>query len=98
VSRERYVITAGHCLPRLPISGCDWDTTYPNLLAPLGGRCLAPLEFLLLDRFVVSRPAQLKRGRLFEADALTERVGMPMRQLSGRSAAASIGAIPSIRR
>jgi hypothetical protein len=49
---RRYVITAAHCLPRLPTGFSIGDTherTYVNLLGPLGGERAVSAECLFVD-------------------------------------------------
>jgi hypothetical protein len=50
--RQRYVITAAHCLPKFPprasISHAD-ERTYPKLLGPIGKRCSVWAECLFVD-------------------------------------------------
>lgn len=51
-SSERFVVTAGHCLPRLP-QCCSFssteDNTYRNLIGRLGSECSAWAECLFVD-------------------------------------------------
>jgi hypothetical protein len=54
VTSERYVITAAHCLPRMPVlhgePGWDgWDTTYQKLLAPLDGEPAVWADCVFVD-------------------------------------------------
>lgn len=49
---ERFVITAGHCLTKLPPchgSSYTSERTYKNLLGPLGGRCGVWAECVFAD-------------------------------------------------
>jgi hypothetical protein len=49
--RHRYVITAAHCLPRLPVPH-PWataDRTYPDLIGPLGKKPYAWAECVFVD-------------------------------------------------
>jgi hypothetical protein len=51
IAGERRVITAGHCLPRLPIPdpGAQEERTYWKLLGPLGGQLTITAECLFVD-------------------------------------------------
>lgn len=52
VGQGRLVITAGHCLPDVPPCRANshiLDRTYPNLLAPLGGKPSVCAECLFVD-------------------------------------------------
>lgn len=46
--RERFVVTAGHLLPKLPFHGASHSSerTFAKLLGPLGGRCGVSAECL----------------------------------------------------
>jgi hypothetical protein len=50
--RDRFVITASHCLPKFPPrhpAAHYWERTYAKLLGPLGGRYTVMAECLFVD-------------------------------------------------
>jgi hypothetical protein len=52
IDRNRYVITAGHCLPKLPPAHSFSylsERTFPNLLGPLGKNTTIVAECLFVD-------------------------------------------------
>jgi hypothetical protein len=86
--RKRLVVTAAHCLPRLPVihgepGWADWDETYKDLLAPLGAEPTIWAECLFVDPIadiaVLGQPNNQALSDQADAyDALVE-VATPLR-------------------
>jgi hypothetical protein len=47
--RQRYIITAAHCLPRLPDIQDEWPGVFRDVLGPLGSATTSCAECLYVD-------------------------------------------------
>jgi hypothetical protein len=77
--RERYVVTAAHCLPTIPepLMRGEWDETFQDVLGPLGGAPTVWVECLYVDPIsdiaVLGKPDDQSLFTQAEAyDVLTE--------------------------
>ncbi len=78
---RRPVITAGHCLPSLPPShpaSDTWETTYPEIISPLGVKPSISAECIFVDPIadlaVLDEPDGQERYLCEQADAYPDLV------------------------